>query len=181
MVLRRRAAVPAAEVIARDAPSPRAGRPLFSGSTPLQPRQVRICIARGCAAHLERCRKAVADLRSIGMSEDRATMIVGEMNATNTGGFAIRHARDRRRDRRRDATCTAASTAIHALSNGNQRSNLPACGWIVVGTDQDVARLRALRRTDDAVRFHDLDETRCARVAELQPALQVRSGRLPRR
>src|SRR4029079_12697230 len=57
--------------------------------------------------------------------------------------------------------------------------NLPARGRVIVGTDQDLARLRTLRWTDDAVRFHDLDQPRRAGVSELQPPLQVRRARLP--
>ena len=53
-------------------------------------------------------------------------------------------------------------------------SDLPTGRGIVVGAEQDLARLRTLRRPHHTVRFHDLDQARRARVAELETALQVR-------
>jgi len=45
---------------------------------------------------------------------------------------------------------------------------------IIVGTDEDLAGFGSLRRSDYAVGFHDLDQARGTRVAELETALEIR-------
>src|SRR6266550_1325792 len=70
------------------------------------------------------------------------------------------------RVRRRSLTRTGARP-------GSAASDLAARGRVIFGANQNVARLAALRRTDDAVRFHDLDEPRRTRVSEFQTALEI--------
>ena len=61
---------------------------------------------------------------------------------------------------------------------GNGRAVLD--GLPLLARDEQLTGLRALERADDAVLFHLVDETRRARIAELQPPLEHGDGRLPR-
>ena len=60
----------------------------------LQPGQVGEGVLVGCAAHLERGAQVVAHARPLGLAEDPAVVVAGELHAAHTGWFAVRHAGD---------------------------------------------------------------------------------------
>ena len=48
----------------------------------------------GCAAHLKRGTQVVAHDWPIGLTEEPATVVVGQLHTAHTGGFAVGHAGD---------------------------------------------------------------------------------------
>ena len=81
----------------------------------LQPGEVGKGVLVACAAHLKRGAQVVAHGRPIGLAEDQAVVIVGELRTAHTGQFAVGQAGDGGRNRGFDAACAAADTTVHAI------------------------------------------------------------------
>src|SRR5215831_6109209 len=75
---------------------------------------------------------------------------------------------------------TSVSARKATLSLGERgiggRASLAPLGE-VLGSDEDLARLRALAGPDDVVLLHHVDEARSLRIAEAEAPLQERDGR----
>ena len=80
----------------------------------LQPGQVGEGMLVACAAHLKRGTQVDAHDRPLGLTEDQAVVIVGELRTAHTGWFAVGQAGDGGRNRGFDAACATAATTIHA-------------------------------------------------------------------
>lgn len=86
------------------------------GSRPrrnLQQRQHRHRFIARCSAHLPLRPQRGAEPRTLGQAEQSAAQLVVQLHAGDAGGFAVRHARNRRGDRGRDAAGAAARAAVH--------------------------------------------------------------------
>ncbi|MGC2166233.1 MAG: hypothetical protein WA632_09495 [Gallionella sp.] len=60
----------------------------------------------GCSVQQNDCQ--------LGLTENRAPVINGQLHATHSGGFAVWHSGERRIDRRREATGGAVGAAGHS-------------------------------------------------------------------
>ena len=81
----------------------------------LEPGEVSKGVIVTCAAHFKRRTQIVTHHRPIGLAEDPAAVVGGELHTAHPRRFAGGHAGDGGRDREFDAARTAANATVHAI------------------------------------------------------------------
>ena len=106
-----------------------------------QRRQAAECIAAVDAAHVLGRSQRGAERRAFGPAEQAAAQVIVQLHAGNPGGFAMRHAGDRRSNRRGDAAGGTAGAAGHGAGRRAHAAAFVGTNMLTVdsiGGDQHV-------------------------------------------